>query len=383
VFKSIPIYLLIFILLASCKSQSKRLDQEIKRQIINPPESAGLEVTNQAYDQMVKETPQYLPNINSSLTETETSRVMTESCYTENRTYERFENLTRKIRDIHCSCKAWGTCESEMCECSILCPTGMGIFKRDENLAMNAVENSLTFTNEDSTKGYKKAGGFCTGHATLTQRFNRLAFFHKEAAKPFPESPKKRINYYKEQIDKIVNNQPADISGYANLQEFSSDPAIQEYLIKKVQDIWFASTATTIINIKDHYDIGKTTKAQAIKDIKGRLENFQQPLILVENKEIGRHVVLAENIYEVGDTTYLCIRDNNGMPANSTPSKCASAIVINKESARSGDVEYGDIFVYPTENADVVEQQQNLSKKCADDKNCHAKAAVVEETIED
>lgn len=334
--------------------------------------------------------------------------------------FEDISRLSNKVRDLACSCYSWGTCTKDVCSCDILCPFGMDIFDRGVLKEDNVSENSLAFTNngaglgtyghethtpkapalffmtdeevenflkkseEDKNKPKEKVKvslrpkdlfgyqGFCWGHANLTQKFNRLAFFQKTSPKKFHDNPIKRSMYYREVINKIANNEPVEIEGYASLNEFSADPEIQEHLIKKVGDLW-KRNAASFQGLKSVFS-NKTPMSpqETINDLTTRLQNHQQPQLLINIEGVGAHVVLVNNIVNTEDgRKIICIRDNNYLPSEGP---CSSGIVVKDQVAfyntPGGPRLINTFQVAHNENSEVVEQQKNLSEKCSKEKNC-------------
>jgi hypothetical protein len=339
---------------------------------------------------------------------------------------EDISRLSNKVRDLACSCSSWGTCSQDVCSCDILCPSGMDIFDRRVVRQDNISENSLAFTNngagvgtyghepytpmapapiliktkeeeerlkkriEESNNKPKEImkkekvkislkpkdlfgyQGFCWGHANLTQKFNRLAFFQKSSPKKFQDDPAQRSKHYREVINKIANNEPVEIEGYAGLNEFSADPEIQEYMVKKVGDLW-KKNAASFQALKSVFS-SKTPMSpqETIKDLETRIQNHQQPQLLFNIEGMGAHVVLVNNIStnEAG-SKIICVRDNNYLPAEGS---CSSGIVLTQQGAYyntpNGQMRVKTFQVAHNENSEVVEQQKNLTEKCSKEKNC-------------
>jgi hypothetical protein len=338
--------------------------------------------------------------------------------------FEDISRLSNKVRDLACSCYSWGTCSKDVCSCDILCPFGMDIFDRGVLRHDNVSENSLAFTNngagvgtyghvthtpvapapipfvskeeydrlikereENSKKpkvkekrekislkpkdlfGYQ---GFCWGHANLTQKFNRLAFFQKASPKRFQDNPAMRSKHYREVINKIANNEPVEIEGYTSLNEFSADPEIQEYMVKKVGDLW-KKNAASFQALKSLFSSKTPMSPQdTISDLTTRIQNHQQPQLLFKYEGGGSHVVLVNNIATTEDGgKIICLRDNNYLPAEGS---CSSGIIVNQQGAfyntPGGAKKIKTFQVAHNENSEVVEQQKNLSEKCSKEKNC-------------
>lgn len=304
----------------------------------------------------------------------------------------------QQIKDSLCKCMPWGSCDKGSCSCDVLCPTDFKIFNRTAAVTdQNVLENSMAFTNGsqkfyDSIQGYQ---GFCWGHASLTSKFNRLAVFDASKEIPYKGDVNQvdRIRYFESLIDQVSNNEPVDIPGFKNLNDFSKHPEIQPLLMKKVGSLWskHASSFQGTKSVFDNSGLNKSESDKLISDIETRLANNQQPSLLFNQaSQFGSaHVVLVQKIYtDPSDSQkYICIRDNNFSPVNHTD--CGNRIKVKSDGSLSAcrygydiatrsskyicESEIGNASVVHNENRDSVDQVKNLHKKCAADKDCPSK----------
>lgn len=288
-----------------------------------------------------------------------------------------------KIKDNMCSCKAWGTCDKKSCSCDILCPDSFKILDRPGNAA--TVENSLSFTNSDGAlkNNDPTYTGYCWGHALVTQRFNRLASFQSELPKKFVgvDHEQERLREYKYIISKLNNNEPVDIPGFKNLQEFSSDPEVKNLLLDSVKDEWKenAMSAQGISMITGSESQGGEYYNQLFDDIEYRVNNHQQPAIVfneVDNVTKAHTLLVSKSGRLSTGQRYLCLLDNNRPPFEGE--NCFKKMILNHD----GTVNYpgwgfvGKMKLTHGENANTVEQVTNLKEKCRGDKDCLVKNKV-------
>lgn len=285
-----------------------------------------------------------------------------------------------KIKDKICSCKAWGTCDKNSCSCNTLCPANFKIFDRPGN--SDSKENSLSFTNGDS-EFYRRDStytGYCWGHALVTQRFNRLASFKPEYNKKFQgvDFESERLREYKGIISKLNNNEPVDIPGFKNLQEFSSDPEVKNLLMDSVKDVWQenAMSAQGISMVTGSDSQGAEYYNKLFDDIEYRVNNHQSPAIVfneVDNATKAHTVLVSGSGKLASGQRYLCIRDNNRPPEESL--NCKKKMILRDDGMLLyvGFGEVGKMKLTHGENANTVEQVTNLKEKCLGDKNCKPK----------
>lgn len=293
---------------------------------------------------------------------------------------KRDSNNLSGLKDKMCTCEAWGTCDAKSCSCQKLCPQNFEILNRSKTASDDSKDNSLSFTNSDPdfyTK-YKDYTGFCWGHAVITQRFNRLAQFHPAREKLGKNDPLIRQRELKSIISKLNNNEPVDIAGYKNLQDFSSDPEVKELLEDTVKKNWARNAMSTqglhIVASGEPNPVEETKKL--FEDIDFRIKHNQMPAVVFNDKNSAAyaHTVLVSGTGTDSDgKRYLCIRDNNYAPERSY--NCKNKMVLNED----GSLKYsawpyktiGKLELSYTENSNVVEQINNLHSKCASDKECN------------
>lgn len=285
-----------------------------------------------------------------------------------------------KIKDKMCTCQTWGTCDALSCNCKILCPNNFSILNRAGTAKDESEASSLSFTNGDQAFYNKDPNyaGYCWGHAVVTQRFNRLAKFDGESPKLYQgrENDEKRRDYYKSVIKKVNKNEPVDIVGYKNLNDFSSNPEVRELLQESVKDNW-AENAMTVQGLKmiatsetqgtDYYN-------NLFDDIEYRLNNFQQPTIVFNEKgnAVYSHAVLVSSYGKNSKgERYLCLRDNNHVASETM--NCRKKMILRQDGSiyyEGWHSEIGRVVLANSENSNTVEQVKNLRSKCLTDKNC-------------
>lgn len=291
-----------------------------------------------------------------------------------------------QIKDQMCSCKAWGSCDNSSCSCESLCPNNFEILNRSTALSDDP-RDSLSFIN--TAEGYNSVGdssyqGYCWGHAVLTQRFNRLATFNPNKPSPYEgiEHEDKRIEEYKKIIEKLNNNEPVDIDGFADLREFSSHPEVETLLKDSVKSIW-GENAMSIQGMKmvsGSSPMEKTDFQKMISDVEERLSNHQAPSIVFNEVDNAKnsHVTIISGVKTNPDgTKELCIRDNNFHAYY--VADCQATIKqdpdgsINYHLPKVGRIKkmpIGKATIVHNEDSDVVAQVRNLQKKCALEKGC-------------
>lgn len=293
------------------------------------------------------------------------------------------KELQELVRKGACECKAWGSCTVKECSCEKLCPDSLEIFNRRPLEENTSRENSLAFRNTPlSSSSYEMVQGFCWGHASVTSKFNRLAFFDKGKKPPFSlssrdeEEQNKAIEYYKKKIDDIVDNKATDIEGFENLEDFSDHPALQGYIGDKVATGW-ADRAMTFQGMKTAVKSSPASKKENkdfFEQVKRKVDNHQQPQIVFTKKGVTgfTHAVLVSHYIIENGKTVLCVRDNNTSPyANG---QCRNRMTLKS----GGDIHYaspfwgdlGGVKVAHNDNQDAVAQVSALVERCKKDKDC-------------
>lgn len=294
-----------------------------------------------------------------------------------------FNQLSR----IACQCKAWATCLKELCSCNVMCPENFNIFNRPDYSLEPTEANSLSFVNSSSAfKNNKMTQGYCWGHAAITQRFNRLGFFDS-AAQPVENGrvldegndPQTWKEYYSKLIDKIADNEAAEIPGFANLGEFSRHPVIQEMLADKVAKTW-ADNAMSFNGLSAGLDTAGMTLDKSdllFKNLKERVTNHQSPQLIITSKEqkFMTHVFLVSDVQEVNGEKRICLNDNN-YPVRMNK-KCNTYIRVTKDGRMLypewGSLgELGTVQVTKNEDTDTVKQVDALVKHCRGQRSCES-----------
>lgn len=288
------------------------------------------------------------------------------------------------IKNLLCTCAAWGTCDKQSCSCDTLCPKGFDILTMNKNVLDDSASNSLAFANGDFSfyKKYSNYRGFCWGHAVVTQRFNRLASFKPNENKKFMGSgnDQSRIREYKSIIKKLNNNEPVDIPGFNNLHDFSSDPEVKEILQDTLKDVWAqnAMSSQGLSIVASGEPQGAKHYNDLFDDIEFRLKHHQSPTIIFNQQKSSSyaHSVLVNGYGKTSDgRRYICLRDNNYYPEQNQ--HCGSQMILENDGTVSygpwEPAKIGKVELSYTENSNTLEQMKNLSTKCENEKNCPSK----------
>jgi hypothetical protein len=321
--KSLFLLLIVLILGTACESQIGTAISTAATNIITG--KAFFSGGDSAYEKLKSEN------------ETNPFRIHSDGCQVPDKSSSLIPTIS-KIKDKMCTCQTWGTCDALSCSCKTLCPDNFSILNRAGTAKDESEASSLSFTNGDQAFYNKDPNyaGYCWGHAVVTQRFNRLAKFDSTSSKLFQgrENDEKRRDYYKSVIKKVNNNEPIDIAGYKNLNDFSSNPEVRELLQESVKDNW-AENAMTVQGLK----MIATSETQGtdfynslFDDIEYRLNNFQQPTIVFNEKgnAVYSHAVLVSS-YGKNDKgeRFLCLRDNNHVASETM--NCRKKMILKND----------------------------------------------------
>jgi hypothetical protein len=301
-------------------------------------------------------------------------------------------NPLKEIKDNMCSCKAWGTCDNKSCQCEQLCPKNFEIFEYTKNATNDDRDNSLSFTNGDEMfyTNDPHYNGYCWGYAVVTQRFNRLAKFNPSKSKFSPNDSVLRLRELKSLIKKLDNNEPIEIPGYKNLQEFSSDPEVRELLADSVKKNWAQNAMSTqgLGMIASGKPQGADYYNNLFNDLDFRLKHNQSPAIvfnLEEHRSVAHTVLVSGRGVTPEGVQYICIRDNNVEPERNY--NCQNRMFINADGTISYSLwsisKIGKVELSYTENSNSLEQMSNLQKKCLGDKDCPIITQAVSQPIQD
>jgi hypothetical protein len=296
------------------------------------------------------------------------------------------------IPHISCRCEAWGTCVKEACPCNILCPDNFHLFKRPDMESVQDLttpENSLAFRNyvdDGPVPGrIRSTDGICWGHASVTQKFNRLAFFKPDSQPPYrltsqdPGERRKAIKFYHHIIDDIVNNKASDIPGYKNLYEFSADPEFSNYFHDKVTREWAdraMSWQGLTLALKDKPE-PRAKNEKIFAEARQRLAMNQQSNLVftVKDARFFTHSLLVSHETQMNGVNVLCIRDNN--EEETSNAACENYMYLNE----NGEIIYvflhsiyqvtvGGIGFAFNDERDAVNQVKSLHKRCNREKGC-------------
>lgn len=378
--------LLIFVLLAifvSCNQAGLAVGSAVKNFVTTPYRGIRDAIANRQYRNAVKRTETaHAENPDGH----EVTCPIVESTILDGEVEGDVEDILPVVREGVCTCKAWGTCTTNECGCEHLCPRTLELLQRTENLTdLTSAENSLNFRNTANPQfanpqEHEMTAGFCWGHASLTSKFNRLAFFDESAEPPFnldspdPEVQNQITDYYREQIDKIVDNKVADFPGIPNLQALSDRPGLEEYLYDKMGEIWAdnAMTFQGLFTVMQASPMKKSKNEKFFEEVKEKLDNHQQPqIVFTKEGAMGMtHTVLVSHYQQVGDETILCLRDNNYSPQSNE--NCSNNMRIQPD----GTINYskwgkiGGIKLAHNDNREAVSQMNALHERCQADKGC-------------
>ncbi len=292
--------------------------------------------------------------------------------------------LKKNIRQSACQCVSWGNCPAEICSCNILCPEGFAIFKHPAEMTsknLSQEKNGLAFRNDSIPSKHQQTQGYCWGHARMTSQFNRLAFFKPKNKPPFNlnssnlNEQNKAIEFYKELIDKVSNNEAVDIPGFPDLMSLSEHPAFQSYIGDKVAKSW-ADNAMSWQALSSGLGSAKLSNEKyrrAFSDIRERIDMNMQPTIVFTSRDskFFTHAVLVSHYEKLQDgSVKLCLRDNNNSELNA--SDCTDSMTIDPEKGLiySDWGEIGSISVAHNENPDANAQASSLKEKCKKEIKC-------------
>lgn len=282
----------------------------------------------------------------------------------------------KAIRASNCSCRPWGTCSTSNCACGTLCPDSFDILSVHADRNLGGKDHEFPFRN--SFKDFANQGitqGYCWGHASMTAKFNRLAFFKPKSPAPAADGPAER-EYYRTIIKRIRDNEATEIPGFANLREFSENPAIQELIKDEIKEEW-ADKAMTLSGATIALKAGTMAPAAAaavVADIKRRTTHYQSPQMVftVKGQPGFTHALLVSEVREDSEgNSIICLRDNNDDVW--LRSRCQNHFVVKKSGEIHSKYLYGDIggiAIGGNENSDTVAQIHSLVAKCRADKKC-------------
>ncbi|WP_412471234.1 hypothetical protein [Halobacteriovorax sp. RT-2-4] len=379
-------FLISLLALGSCNQAGLGAVTAVKNLITTPYRGAKSAISNYQYNQIksAEETKrlsfqQHVQLLSSE--QVDCQRPTRETAF------EDFGNILKEVRQQVCSCKSWGSCTSETCSCETLCPNNFDIFKRRDPIIENSkVNNSMAFRNYDSItlSDIEGTQGYCWGHASLTSKFNRLAFFDgskKEArtnldAAPDSKERKESLEYYKKIIDDIADNKVRKIPGFNNLFELSYHPDLQSYLATKMSKEW-ANKAMTFQGLKTTLSTSPMKREDSqklLEDIKKKIDNNQQPQLVFTRKESAgfTHTTLISDYRIVDGNIELCVRDNDNEPFLNH--MCHNRIKINENGGLYYNFpnwgELGGATIAHNDNADAAVQFHELRSHCASEKDC-------------
>lgn len=294
------------------------------------------------------------------------------------------------IPHISCQCEPWGSCVKEACPCNILCPDNFHIFRRKSMASVRELtneEDSLAFrnyTDDGPVEGrIRSTDGVCWGHAALTQKFNRLAFFKPDSRPPYqlnssnPDERKKAIRFYRKLIDDVVKNKATEIPGYPNLLAFSGDPEFSNYFHDKVTREW-ADRAMSWQGLRVAISDEARPRAHneaVYAETKRRLNLNQQPNMIFteQGSRFNTHASLVSHVGEIDGREVLCMRDNNY--PESENAACLSYMYLNSSGQmvnvyRQRENIVGAVDLAFNDERDAMKQKKSLYKKCTSEKGC-------------
>ncbi len=279
------------------------------------------------------------------------------------------------VRDEVCTCRPWGTCPPKGCDCKALCPDSFDIFSIHKARTQGSAEDELAFGNGPRVyKNHPATHGYCWGHASITAKFNRLAFFEPSKRVRASANSSAWRSYYSDLIDRIAANEATDVPGFSSLQEFSSHPTIQELLADKVANEW-GDKAMTMSGLSAGLSSGRMAPEEIeplLRDLKRRVAHYQSPQLLFTrlDEKFRTHAVLVSRVEERGGVARICLRDSNDAPAKR--GECSNYFDVRRTGAitTSTGKPIGGVHIAGNEDADTIEQLHSLRKRCEKIKGC-------------
>lgn len=295
------------------------------------------------------------------------------------------------IPHISCKCEPWGNCVKAACSCEILCPNNFHLFRRGMRTPndLTTTENSLAFRNgvdDEPVEGrIRFTDGICWGHASVTQKFNRLGFFKPESQPPHsltstdPEERRRAIKFYRSIIDDIVNNKATDIPGFRNLLEFSDEPELSNYFHDKVAREW-ADRAMSWqgLGLAINDRPGTREKNEGIfAEVRRRLAMNQQPNLVytLSGYRFFTHAALVSHESVINGKPVLCMRDNNYDEVMNAACKNYMTLdenghIVNVSGPYGTPYVVGGLDIAFNDERDAVNQVKSLHKRCKREKGC-------------
>jgi hypothetical protein len=290
--------------------------------------------------------------------------------------FEKLKEAMMGVRDEACTCRPWGTCPPSNCECKVLCPDSFDIFSVHKERIRGRPEDEMVFGNSRAYyKNYLATNGYCWGHASMTAKFDRLAFF--DATKKISASPSSAQwrDHYRGVIDRIAANEAVDIPGFKNLSEFSAHPTIQEMLADRIAFEWGekAMTWSALAAGMDSGQMSASAAADLVRDLKRRTSLYQAPQIVFTKlgDKFLTHATLVGSVVDLpGGVARICLRDSNLGPAKRAD--CSNHFDVKPSGEIKGSLygKIGGIRVPSNENAETIEQLHSLRKRCEKVKGC-------------
>lgn len=213
-------------------------------------------------------------------------------------------------------------------------------------------ENQLAFVNQvpDFQNINPLTIGYCWGHATVTRAFNHFAVFSGTGGNKDLETTAGRRRVEK-LIDSVLAFKRTEISGFRNLYEFSSNPAVEDYLKKAVVRTWtnlavsYRAVRAYVGNLRQQTP---TQLAEFVDRVESRLGAYQKSKIYFVRKSApaSGHILLANRVeIGTGGRRILCLIDNDLRPDEN--SRCQSRF----EFENDGSLSYIRVGSDPTEDS--------------------------------
>lgn len=153
--------------------------------------------------------------------------------------------------------------------------------------------------------------GRCRGYSILTQRMLLLSRFAPGAPRAWDCDANLGDcqNKVRELLTRVTDGHSVIIPGYANLAEFSAEPAVQEMIKSKIISYGHRYMANPIPIS------GTGTRSQLVlREAMRRVRLNQIPYLGISGQQVGDHAVLGYAIGQKEGTEVLCIRDPNVVP---------------------------------------------------------------------
>ena len=242
---------------------------------------------------------------------------------------------------------------------------------------------SLAFQNDAASfeTMIRRDYGLCAGFTSTHRSFNMLAFFDSKNAYGQIVPDRKTdedawLSFMKERVDGIMDHRMQVIPGFKDLQQFSSDPMIAQYLKEKMIEEWKRVSVTLgqgyFQGLRGaHQSMSASEKASLRNELREKLDLGFNPIVyLQEGKKEGEkywiHVLQVTEVSEpkADGSFFLTVWDVNHSDAKDAKKK------VQFDAAR-GEIYFEDFTLTKVtpllwddlEIADMIKKNLNF---CAD-----------------